>query len=458
MSRVEEDVLLGGRYRLARRMAAGGMGQVWEAEDTVLHRTVAVKVLSEGLSSDPNSAERFRREARAAAGLAHPNVASVFDYGEDDGTQFIVMELVDGETLADRIGRVGRLDPAEAARVAGRIAAALEVAHGAGIVHRDVKPGNVMLTPEGEVKVLDFGIAAAAGSNLTATGFTIGTAAYLSPEQAAGERATPASDVYALGVVLYEMLAGRPPFTGETPVAVAAAHVSREAPALAGEVPGIPAHLAEVCERALAKDPELRPATAGELRRMLEGSDRGGPEPLAASTDAPSTPSETATAVLPPAESTAMLPGAAPAIQQEPKRPPAAARATDAPRRRSAWILAVMLASILLLALVLASVLGGDLSSPGAVKVRVPKLVGLELAEARSSLRQAGFKVGDIKRIEGPPDTVIRTDPPEGESVGFGTSVTLFVGAVPEPPTGDEDEGGQGKGKGKGKGGDEGDD
>jgi hypothetical protein len=454
MSRVEEDVLLGGRYRLARRMAAGGMGQVWEAEDTVLHRTVAIKVLSEGLSSDPNSAERFRREARAAAGLAHPNVASVFDYGEDDGTQFIVMELVEGETLADRIGRVGRLDPAEAARVAGRIAAALEVAHEAGIVHRDVKPGNVMLTPEGEVKVLDFGIAAAAGSNLTATGFTIGTAAYLSPEQAAGERATPLSDVYTLGVVLYEMLTGRPPFTGETPVAVAAAHVSREAPSLAGEVPGIPAHLAEVCERALAKDPQLRPGTAGELRRMLEGSDQRGRQPLGASTDAPSTSSETATAVLPPAESTAVLPGAAPAVQQEPKPGSAPARA-GAPRRRSAWILAAMLAGILLLALVLASVLGGDLSSPGAVKVRVPKLVGLELAEARSSLHQAGLKVGDIKRIEGPPDTVIRTDPPEGESIGFGTSVTLFVGAMPEP-TGDEDQGGKGKGKGKGGGRDEG--
>src|SRR5919197_1378002 len=255
MSRVEADKLLGGRYRLARRMAAGGMGQVWEAEDTVLHRSVAVKVLSEVLSQDGRSAERFRREAQAAAGLSHPNVAGVFDYGEEDGTQFIVMELVEGETLAERLARVGRLDPAEAARIAGEIAAALEVAHRAGIVHRDVKPGNVMLSPQGEVKVLDFGIAAAAGAHLTAPGFTMGTAAYLSPEQAAGKRAIPASDVYALGVVLYEMLCGHPPFKGETPVAVAAAHVSQEPRPLSEAAPAVPGHLVVVCQKALSKDP-----------------------------------------------------------------------------------------------------------------------------------------------------------------------------------------------------------
>src|SRR5438874_740866 len=230
MAGIQQDVTLGDRYRLIERIASGGMGTVWRAEDLVLHRPVAVKVLSESLGADAKFVERFRREARAAAGLSHPNVAGIFDYGEDGDTPFMVMELIEGETLAGRLRREGGLPPAEAARIASEIASALQAAHDAGVVHRDVKPANVMLTPRGECKVMDFGIAAAAWATpLTATGATIGTASYLSPEQAGGSKATPASDVYALGCVLYEMLTGRPPFTGDNPVAVAAAHIRETA-------------------------------------------------------------------------------------------------------------------------------------------------------------------------------------------------------------------------------------
>src|SRR5438445_2999666 len=219
MSGIEADLTLGHRYRLLRRIATGGMGSVWEGEDSVLHRSVAVKVLLEGLAADGRFLERFRREARAAAGLSHPNVASVYDYGEEDGTPYIVMELLRGETLAERLRREGALPADEAVRITEGVAAALQAAHDAGVVHRDVKPGNVMLTPAGEVKVLDFGIAAASWATpITATGAAIGTATYISPEQASGQPSTPASDVYSLGVVLFEMLAGRPPFTGESPI------------------------------------------------------------------------------------------------------------------------------------------------------------------------------------------------------------------------------------------------
>src|SRR5439155_1170565 len=205
-----------------------------------------------------------------AAGLSHPNVAGVFDYGEDGDTPFMVMELIEGETLAGRLRREGRLPPAEAARIARQVASALQAAHDAGVLHRDVKPANVMLTPRGECKVMDFGIAAAAwAAPLTATGATIGTASYLSPEQAAGERATPASDVYALGCVLYEMLTGRPPFTGDNPVAVAAAHIKDPPIPVRQLAPEVPASLAAATEQALAKDPADRPASAEAFAAML---------------------------------------------------------------------------------------------------------------------------------------------------------------------------------------------
>jgi serine/threonine-protein kinase len=303
-----------------------------------------------------------------------------------------------------------------------------------------------MLTSQGEVKVLDFGIAAAAGAHLTATGFTIGTAAYLSPEQAAGKRATPASDVYALGVVLYEMLSGRPPFTGETPVAVATAHVEQEPPPLNEIAPGVPSHLVFVCEKALSKDPKRRPPTAGAFRQMLLQPEPA-PSPSVESPDQEA-PSDRATAVLPAADATDVLQAVAePAAVQT--TAPSPGLGPD--RRTRPWLIAgAMLLALALIALLLSSVLGGDLLSN--VRVKVPKVAGMSLPAAERALRERGLLVGDVHRVEGPDGTVVRTDPPGGDSVLAGTHVTLYVGPA-SAPTGKEH---KGKGKGKGNGGGDG--
>jgi serine/threonine-protein kinase len=263
---------LGGRYRLRAFLAAGSMGAVWAAEDAVLGRRVAVKLLGEWLAGDPVAAERLRREARAAARLVHPNVARVLDLGEQDGRPYLVMELLEGESLTAMIRRSGPLAPAEAARIAGAVADALHAAHLVGVVHRDVKPGNLFLTADGDVKVLDFGIAAAAWEGSLTGGELIGTAAYLAPERALGRAATPAADVYALGVVLYEMLSGRPPFWGEVGLALASAHIHARPVPLRQAAPWVPAPLAVACERALAKDPAERPASAAAFADLLRAT------------------------------------------------------------------------------------------------------------------------------------------------------------------------------------------
>jgi tRNA A-37 threonylcarbamoyl transferase component Bud32 len=272
-----------GRYRLVGRIAAGGMGEVWEADDTVLGRRVALKVLVEELAADDHATRRFVREARATARLTHPNVAQVYDFGRDGGAPFLVMELLQGETLARRVAN-GPFPPGEAARVAAAVADALDAAHQRGIVHRDVKPSNVMLTPDGDVKVMDFGIAAAAGETHSTTGSGLyATVAYVPPERVAGEPATPASDVYSLGAVLYELLTGRPPFSGPSPALVARAHLHDPPPPLRRLAPWVPRRLAEACEAALAKDPDKRPSSAAafavRLRAAAAVSHPAAPEP-----------------------------------------------------------------------------------------------------------------------------------------------------------------------------------
>jgi eukaryotic-like serine/threonine-protein kinase len=260
---------LGGRYRMEALLATGGMGEVWAARDLLLDRAVAVKVLGPALAGDGRAAERLRREARAAGRLEHPNIARVLDLGEDGGRPHLVMELLEGESLAERIGRGGPMAPAEAARVVAAVADALEAAHRAGVVHRDVKPGNVFLGVDGSVKVLDFGIASAAGETALTTGDLIGTAAYLAPERALGHRATPASDVYALGVVLYELLAGRRPFEAGSDIELAMAHVHAHPTPLAPVAPGAPRFLVAACERAMSRDPSSRPGSAAAVARLL---------------------------------------------------------------------------------------------------------------------------------------------------------------------------------------------
>jgi tRNA A-37 threonylcarbamoyl transferase component Bud32 len=269
-----EQRILNGRYRVGSMLREGGMSSVWRGEDTVLGRTVAIKVLRPP-RGDEAFVTRFRREAQAAAALNHPNIVSVYDTGSDDGVQYIVMELVEGETLADVLRREGKLPPRRAAEIGAAIARALHAAHGSGLVHRDVKPGNVMVTPAGEVKVMDFGIArAATDDTLTQTGTVVGTAAYLAPEQARGGKADARSDVYALGCVLYEMVTGKQPFTGDSAVQVAYQHVNEEPPP-PSEHAAVPADLEATIMRSLAKDPGDRFPSAKAMLNALSGGVAG---------------------------------------------------------------------------------------------------------------------------------------------------------------------------------------
>jgi serine/threonine-protein kinase len=264
-----------GRYQLDSRIATGGMGEVWRATDTLLDREVAVKLLKQEYSDDPSFRARFTAEARHAAALHHPNVASVFDFGEmpdetSGGTRpFLVMELVPGRPLSSLLQTGQPMPPEQATDLVAQAADAIAAAHAIDIVHRDVKPANLLVTPEGTVKITDFGIARAAdGVPLTQTGQIMGTPHYLSPEQAEGKSATAASDIYALGVVLYECLAGHRPFVRDTPIQVALAHVREPVPPLPE---GVPEHVRAVVDRALAKNPADRFASAADLALALRG-------------------------------------------------------------------------------------------------------------------------------------------------------------------------------------------
>jgi hypothetical protein len=259
------------RYELGPVLGQGGMARVHQGLDRQLGRRVAIKVLAPPFDRDGEFVERFRREARAAAGLSHPNIVAVFDSGSDDGTHFIVTELVEGQTLADRLRRDGPMPPADAVAVAVDVARALAAAHARGLIHRDIKPGNVMLLPDGRVKVVDFGIARAAGSDtLTHTGVVLGSTAYLSPEQAGGQPVDERADLYSLGCVLYEMLTGRVPFSADTPIATMYRHVNEDAPPPSTIAP-VQSELEDVVLRCLEKDPKRRFASAAELEAALLG-------------------------------------------------------------------------------------------------------------------------------------------------------------------------------------------
>ena len=310
------------RYLLESRIATGGMGEVWRARDTTLGRTVAVKVLKREYADDPSFRSRFETEARHAASLHHPGIAAVYDFGEAgavDGSgtprPYLVMELVEGQPLSALLRPGSPMDAGAAAALMAQAADAIAAAHAAGIVHRDVKPANLLVTPDRQVKVTDFGIARAADSvSLTQTGQVMGTPQYLSPEQARGSTATEASDVYSLGVVTYECLAGRRPFDAGSPVATALAHLNQDPPALP---PSVPAPLAAVVMRALAKDPTERYAGAGALAAALRdpaGSGApGGAAAAAAAGAGAAAAADAPTAVVPPVgaddPATAVLPG-----------------------------------------------------------------------------------------------------------------------------------------------------
>jgi tRNA A-37 threonylcarbamoyl transferase component Bud32 len=332
------------RYSIGVTLGEGGMARVYKGTDEVLDRTVAIKVLADRYAHDDTFVTRFRREAQAAAALNHPNVVSVFDTGDDGQAHYIVMEYVPGDTLADLLRREGPVEPDRAARIAEDVATALQAAHDHGLVHRDVKPGNVMIDTQDRTKVMDFGIArAAADDTLTQTGAVLGTAAYLSPEQAQGTTVDARSDIYSLGCVLYEMLAGRPPFTGDSPVAIAYAHVNDRPDPPSAHRPGVPPELETVTMKALAKDPDDRYGSAGELRNALAAARAAGvpTDPIGAATGD--------TAVMP-------TPGTSAPVSTEPAGPP----------RRVSWIpFALIAAAVLAVAGILALALAGDGGRPG---------------------------------------------------------------------------------------------
>ncbi|MCW2608843.1 MAG: serine/threonine protein kinase, partial [Cryptosporangiaceae bacterium] len=263
--------VLGGRYRLDRLIATGGMGEVWRGHDEILGRAVAVKVMLPQLSRQPGFVERFRAEARHTAALSHPGIATVYDYGESEPAEgsgatsaYLVMELIEGQSLADLLESAGRLPADRTLDLVAQVSAALQAAHAAGVVHRDVKPANLLVRPDGTVVVTDFGIARSAGaaSGLTMTGEVMGTAGYLAPEQAEGKPATAATDVYSLGVVAYQCLAGHRPFDGDTPVNIALAHLRDVPPPLPADVP---AGARALVERTMAKSPADRYPSAAAL-------------------------------------------------------------------------------------------------------------------------------------------------------------------------------------------------
>ncbi len=271
--RPTQGATFGGRYELDSRIAIGGMGEVWEATDHVIGRTVAIKILKDEYMGDPGFLERFRAEARHAALVNHEGIASVFDYGEENGSAFLVMELVPGEALSTILERDGSLSTDKTLDIVAQTASALQAAHAAGLVHRDIKPGNLLITPDGRVKITDFGIARIADQvPLTATGQVMGTVQYLSPEQASGHPASPATDTYSLGIVAYECLAGKRPFTGESQVAIAMAQINEQPPPLP---PTVATPVQNLVMAMIAKKPEDRPASSAAVARAASALRRG---------------------------------------------------------------------------------------------------------------------------------------------------------------------------------------
>jgi beta-lactam-binding protein with PASTA domain/tRNA A-37 threonylcarbamoyl transferase component Bud32 len=420
------NTLFDGRYRIVRKLGTGGMANVYLAEDEVLGRRVAIKILNDRHAGDDQFVERFRREAKNAASLSHPNIVSIYDRGEAEGTYYIAMEYLDGRSLKELIVARGPAPVNVAIDYARQILAAIRFAHRHGIVHRDIKPHNVLVDAEGRLKVTDFGIARAGTSQMTEAGSIIGTAQYLSPEQAKGAPVDQTSDLYSVGVVLYELLTGVVPFSGDTPVEIAMKHLSSAPEAPSKKRAEIPHDLDMVVLRALAKDPADRYQSAEEMDEDLARVARG-------AAVSPAT-EEAATAIIARPPSTAVTAITAPRTREPvPYAPPAAYYDYDEPRRRAVW------PWIVALLFVVAAVIGGyflynqvqtQLSNS---KVAVANYVGLREINAVHEIRGKKLRVQVVRqyRSDTPETYVFKQDPQPGERIEKGNYVTIFSSAGP---------------------------
>ena len=430
MSVIAPETVIDGRYRVIDRIGAGGMADVYLAHDELLGREVAVKILHERFASDEEFVERFRREASAAAQLSHPNVVAIFDRGSWNGTYYIAMEYVPGQTLKSLIRERGPLPPDEAIDIAIQVLRAASFAHRHGVIHRDIKPHNVILGEEGRVKVTDFGIARAGNSEMTHTGSIMGTAQYLSPEQAQGAEVTAAADIYAVGVLLYELLSGAVPFDGESAVAIALQHLSAAPTRIAERNPAIAPELEAVVMRALAKSPQDRYASAEELILALQQArshaSRLGADAHAAATEGPDSP--TAALLLPPqipqqAYAKGLESAAAGTAngRSAPGEPAPPGRERSRRRRRAA----IALAGALVIA---AGVAAGLLLSAPAQSVTVPALAGQSQANAVETLRALHLvAIAEPAPSSAPPGTVIGQRPAPGATAPEGSRVYLTI-------------------------------
>jgi eukaryotic-like serine/threonine-protein kinase len=420
MTEVAGNTVVDGRYRVLRRIGSGGMADVYCAEDTHLGRQVAIKVLHRRFAQDQEFVERFRREAKSAAGLNHPNVVGVFDRGEHEGTYYIAMEFLEGQTLKDIVTAEAPLPQERVIELGLQILQAAGFAHSHGVIHRDFKPHNVIVDDLGRAKVTDFGIARAGASEMTETGSIMGTAQYLSPEQAQGHAVTATSDIYSIGVMLYELLAGRLPFDGDSAVAVALKHLSETPAPISQWRPDIHPALEAVVMAALAKDPAQRWQSAEDFaagleaaRTQIQAGPNGGQDTASFAAIPMPVADETAPTQLAPETGPVLAP------VTEPERK----------RRRPWWWYAIGVLVLALLGVLLFLILSGVLATE---KREVPRVTGKQLVEARALLERAGFEVG-TERVQSsqPFDQVVDQDPNAGEEADEGSTVTLEVSGGP---------------------------
>jgi eukaryotic-like serine/threonine-protein kinase len=432
VSEIAENTVIDGRYRVLSKVGSGGMADVYCAEDNHLGRRVALKLLHRRFAQDKEFVERFRREASSAAGLQHPNVVGVYDRGEFDGTYYIAMEYCEGRSLKQVITSEAPIDPRRAIGITKQILIAARFAHRRNVIHRDLKPHNVILDSEDTVKVTDFGIARAGASDITEAGAIMGTAQYLSPEQAQGRPVTEASDLYSIGVVLYEMLTGRAPFDGDSAVAIALKHVNQPAPSPRQFVPAIPSELEAVVMKALAKESEARYTDAESFMRDLDAVearlDRGPVDVESTAVFAPLPAPPTPAPPPPTAPMTVAAPAAAagaPPIEAEVIEVPPPTAPWDGRSRRPLIVGAVLLGLIAVAAFLGLVVLPKD-------QVHVPGVVGQTLDSARGELERAGLEVDVRRRADlAPANIVFDQAPNPGQKVDDGSSVAVFVSNGP---------------------------